>query len=235
MSPDGSKKSTPEERLLSLIRGKQAPVARPAAEAYAPIAAGRPPARPVDSGHPALAGRARPGFRPTGSSRGASRVSARSSSPLWALNLGLSALILAECAVLVRVVVSPLEATAVETPSAVAPHVAAEKTPVPKEEPLPSLAQAVSRPLFQLQGGTGGGGGRPAASPSDQSKTLSARLSLIGVVSGNPPQAIIEDSQTKKSYFVSAGQTVVEGATVLEVRDNHVVLDLNGERIDLAL
>lgn len=57
----------------------------------------------------------------------------------------------------------------------------------------------------------------------------------MGIVSGNPGQAIIEDSQTKKTHFVTVGQVVVEGAVVEQVLDHHVILDLDGEKIDLTL
>jgi len=60
-------------------------------------------------------------------------------------------------------------------------------------------------------------------------------LTLMGIVSGNPAQAIIEDAETKKTYFVTPGQMVVDGAVLERVLDNRVVLDLNGEKIDLTL
>ena len=64
---------------------------------------------------------------------------------------------------------------------------------------------------------------------------MAARLTLMGIMAGNPGQAIIEDSQTKKTYFVTVGQGVVEGAVVEKILDNRIQLDLAGEKIELSL
>ena len=50
-----------------------------------------------------------------------------------------------------------------------------------------------------------------------------------------PPQAIIQDSETQKTYFVSAGQTVIENVIVRDVQRNRAVLDAGGARIELSL
>ena len=57
----------------------------------------------------------------------------------------------------------------------------------------------------------------------------------MGIVAGNPSQAILEDSKTGKTYFVSVGQSAVDGAVLEEVRDNRVVLSVGGERFELGL
>ena len=57
----------------------------------------------------------------------------------------------------------------------------------------------------------------------------------MGIVSGDPGEAVIEDAETKKTYFVTTGQAVVEGATLERVLDNRVILDLGGEKIELTL
>ena len=72
-------------------------------------------------------------------------------------------------------------------------------------------------------------------SPSGTVMSLVARLTLTGIVEGDPAQAIIEDSETKKTYFVTAGQVIVGGAILEKVGDTGVVLNLAGERIDLTL
>jgi type II secretory pathway component PulC len=64
---------------------------------------------------------------------------------------------------------------------------------------------------------------------------LVTRLTLSGIVAGDPAQAIIEDTETKKTYFVTAGQPVAEGAVLDQVESNRVILDLNGEKITLSL
>ena len=66
-------------------------------------------------------------------------------------------------------------------------------------------------------------------------KELAARLNLMGIVAGDQPQAIIEDSQTHKTYFVISGQAVSEGAVVEKVLENRVILSIDGETIELTL
>jgi hypothetical protein len=102
--------------------------------------------------------------------------------------------------------------------------------------PIPSLAQSASRPLFTASPDVSeatSAGPRPA--PSGSAALLASRLILLGIIAGNPGQAIIEDSQTKKTYFVSPGQAVVGGAVVDQVQDNRVILDVQGEKIELTM
>ena len=71
--------------------------------------------------------------------------------------------------------------------------------------------------------------------PSGSANLLSSRLTLMGIVSGEPAQAIIADSQTQKTYFVSVGQPVAEGAMLEQILDNRVILNYSGEKIELTL
>ena len=97
---------------------------------------------------------------------------------------------------------------------------------------MPSLTASAARALFAPSAFTADASHAP---PSVSAKLLASRLTLMGIVSGNPAQAIIEDSQTQKTYFVTTGQAVVEGAVLEQVLDNRVVLDLGGEKIELTL
>jgi len=99
----------------------------------------------------------------------------------------------------------------------------------------PSIAATASAGLFKPAQPVESAASGAGINPSPSAKQLAARLTLKGIVSGNPPQAIIEDAETKKTYFVSVGQAVVEGALLEQVLDNRVILNLNGEKIDLAL
>jgi len=103
---------------------------------------------------------------------------------------------------------------------------------------IPSLAESAGPALF-TPSATGPAststGTTVRVAPSVGATTLASRLTLLGIVPGEPSQAIIEDSQTKKTYFVSPGQPIVEGAVLDQVLDNHVILDLQGEKIELTL
>jgi len=104
---------------------------------------------------------------------------------------------------------------------------------------IPPLSQSAPRPLFgSLIATTGSGGTAGSAhsqAPSESAQELSARLSLMGIMSGEPPQVIIQDTKTQKTFFVSPGQTVVDGATLKSVLENRVILELRGEEIELTL
>ena len=123
-------------------------------------------------------------------------------------------------------------------PLSATPEVVA--TPIP-EPPL--LAAGVTRSLFAeppmqkhpTQPGDKAPGADPAELRRKAAAQLAVRLTLLGIVSTIPPQAIVEDSQTKKTYFVTTGQSVVEGAVVEEIKEGQIILDLEGEKITLNL
>ena len=220
MSLDGSKTASPEERLLRLIRDKQ-PIAVQVPVRTAPS---------VTAGRPGLSGM---GWR----------------LPAWwltALNVGLGGVVAGELIVAFFIFATPARPTKPSTPSR---RVAPSERLSPRASPpgprtggmangvadaVPSLASAVSRPLFQTVG-TELIPGSAAMAPSAQAGAVTARLTLMGIVTGNPPQAIIEDAQTKKSYFVTVGQGLLEGVTVEAIRPDRVVLNLHGEKIELSL
>lgn len=206
MSPSGSgKQPTPEERLLKLIRAQQAPPAKSSANAPSSL---------------------------TGKVKAAPKRVEVASSPfsgktiaIWALSF----LLLAEIGYLIYEVQKPLPVVDAQVPP---PKYVSEKDLDLPQPPL-SLAQSTQGELFvppvivaakpERQG------------PSEAIKDLSARLTLMGVIEGDPPQAIIEDSATQKTHFSMQGQMVVEGAYLVEVKSNAAVLELDGEKIFLNL
>ncbi len=202
MSPDGSQKPLPEERLLRLIRGK------PARSSAAAIA------------------------RPAGAQwrirfQGAPWMTLA----IWGLGFMLAIELVLVAVQLARPVPS---VTPRIVPSEASSASGGEEALL---SPLPSLSESASQLLFTSPAIAGSSGGGPAlpAGPSQTGKLLASRLTLMGIMSGEPPQAIIEDSETKKTYFVTTGQAVTEGATLEQVLDNRVILDLNGEKIELSL
>ena len=211
MSPDGSITPPPEEKLLRLIRAK-----------------GPKPAEPRSS-------QGRGGF---GLASALGRTEPRlpwTKLAVWMLSLLLGA----EVVALVLYAMRPLPAVSI--PAAAEPAALPAAASGPAGPTLPSLAASASRPLFAVPAGAAfssgafpGGAGSPAP-PSATAKAVAARLTLTGIVPGTPAQAIIEDTQTQKTYFLSVGQAVVEGAVLEQVLDNRVVLDLQGEKIELTL
>lgn len=214
MSPDGSVKPPPEEKLLRLIRGKAA--AKPAPESA--------PMSPQAVAAAAVSVRAQ-------------RVELGPEWSQWPIG-ALAAILAAEAVALVILLAWPVPKPAVPViPQAVVSTgpqpVDPSMSPMPE---IPSISAAASRAVFAPSaGGAASGGTTVIAAPSGSATLLSGRLTLMGIVSGNPPQAIIGDSQTQKTHFVSVGQPVAEGAVLEEILDNRVILNYSGERIDLNL
>ena len=58
--------------------------------------------------------------------------------------------------------------------------------------------------------------------------------SLSGVVSGESPQAIIEDKKSRKAYFLNKGQYLGE-FRIEDIMEGKVILDFNGQKFELSL
>jgi len=183
----------------------------------------------VAAGAPAPAGAGTVGVAAVSTAAGARATAGRLSGWRWpqVATVSLSVILGLEVIVLAVQLLRPVPALEQPVPAP------ATGEPVGPPE-MPSLARAASRPLFVTSIET-----RPSSpsrqAPSQSAKQLASRLSLLGIVAGESPQAIIEDSETKRTYFVTAGQTVVEGAVVEEVLDNRVILNLQGEQVEIAL
>ena len=202
---------TPEEKLLRLIRGKAASAQPAAASAGAPAPSlpRRVTGWPISGWQWVLAG---------------------------TVVLGL--VLAVEVAALVVQLTRPvptiqIPSTTGTTATATPSDPSAASAPV--VEPIPSLAQATARPVFTAPVATRAPSTGASSAPSQDAKALAGRLTLTGIITGDPPQAIIEDSETKKTFFVSPGQVVVDGAVVDRVSENRVVLNLQGEKVELGL
>lgn len=210
MSPDGSAKLPPEEKLLQLIRGRT--VKRPGSQPVQSAASAVPVAVVIR--------RPRAGF----------------SFPWSSVAVGVLSVVLAiEIVGLILEAFWPLPPITTPRLPSVGSSAGSSKT-VTFEE-MPSLSASVSRPLFaaSVANSSMGTDQTAHAAPSVTAQLLAARLTLMGIVAGNPAQAIIEDSQTKKTYFVKVGQPVVEGAVLENVLEHRAILNLNGEKIELTL
>ncbi len=236
MSPDGSK-SPPEERLLKLIRGKALPGAGPQGGSASATPTSESPA-PVSRTATEAMSVSAPNMRMP--------VTVTLGLPGWWLRVvqvALGAVIVGELVTLVVVLTRPtptIASTAITptTPPSVAPSTTVQELTAP----VPSIAAAVSRPMFISHTGAAasspGTAVRPIGSPSADAKALVSRLSLTDIMDMGPgysAQAIIEDAQTKKTFVVTTGQSLIEGLVVSEIRNNRVMLDLNGEVIELSL
>lgn len=209
MSPAGSTNPLPEERLLKLIRAKVAPASA--------SAGGQTSAAPASA-------------------------AARASRPSWfpiAL-AGLSLVLVVQLGMLLQQLLAPAPTVsalpAPDSAPAGAPVVGGSDDPLLE---VPLLSQSAPQPLFgsliATTASAGASGSAHSQGPSQSAQDLSARLSLMGIMGGEPPQVIIQDTKTQKTFFVSPGQAVVDGATLKSVLENRVILELRGEEIELSL
>jgi len=61
-----------------------------------------------------------------------------------------------------------------------------------------------------------------------------ANLNLLGIIKGDNTQAIIEDKNLKKTFFLYKGDSIGD-LKVYDIKDNVVILDYNGEKIELNI
>ncbi|MCX7662037.1 MAG: hypothetical protein N2Z79_05095 [Candidatus Omnitrophica bacterium] len=59
-------------------------------------------------------------------------------------------------------------------------------------------------------------------------------LTLLGIISGEPNQAIIEDKRNNKTYFLKEGEFLGE-LQVKSIKEGRVILEYRGREIDLFL
>lgn len=66
------------------------------------------------------------------------------------------------------------------------------------------------------------------------SQDLLKDITLLGIVSGENPQAIIEDKKTQKTWYLNKGQFIGE-LKVIDITEGKIVLDFNGQVFELNL
>jgi type II secretory pathway component PulC len=59
-------------------------------------------------------------------------------------------------------------------------------------------------------------------------------LSLVGIIAGAVPQAIIEDKKSKKTYYVNTGQYIGE-IQIDDIQEGKIVINHNGSRFEMYL
>lgn len=118
------------------------------------------------------------------------------------------------------------------------PGVSSEKIEEPKleskEEPSPyeSYLQGIrNRQIF----GSPVVSSQQAAAPTGAADAdLIKDINLVGIISSDPPQAVIEDKRAQKTYYVSKGQFI--GAFQVEdIQEGKIILNYKGQRYELYL
>ena len=72
------------------------------------------------------------------------------------------------------------------------------------------------------------------AAPAAASLDAIKNYSLLGVISGENPQAILEDKKTKQTLYLQKGQSLGE-FKVKDVQDGKIILESGGETAELSI
>lgn len=96
----------------------------------------------------------------------------------------------------------------------------------PYEFYLQGLGQ---RQIFSSQASPGG-----AAALSAADADLIKDINLVGIISGDNPQAVIEDKKIQKTYYLNKGQFMGE-LQIEDIREGKIILNYKGQRYELYL
>ncbi|MDD5449605.1 MAG: hypothetical protein PHO42_03295 [Candidatus Omnitrophica bacterium] len=114
------------------------------------------------------------------------------------------------------------------------------------EKPAPQKIEEPARPPFNYYSESVGARNifSPAIKDDSQGQApqeegpkledIKSQLSLLGVVSGAEPQAIIEDKRTQKTYFLNKGSTF-DDIRVGDILENKVILFYKDKEFELVL
>lgn len=203
--------SSPEEKLLRLIRGEKKPKDKvlPRDEGQRTAA---PPQKRIAAPQPKVG-----------------------SDYIRFVNIGLIAVLVVIAGALLADAInfrSKRQAYVAET----APKPAEEPTPQPQPQPPSDVSgnsdALISRDLFRPPiAAPANNAANIIAQPSYEKLK---DLSLKGIIAGDKPQAIIEDEKNKKSYFLYKGESVND-IKVEDIQTDRVILRVNGEVLELTL
>jgi len=76
--------------------------------------------------------------------------------------------------------------------------------------------------------------GAGATQPAAVNVDLLKDINLIGIISGENPQAIIEDKKSSKTYYVSKGQ-FIQDIEVADIQEGKIIVNYRGQRYELYL
>lgn len=63
---------------------------------------------------------------------------------------------------------------------------------------------------------------------------LGKDISLVGIIAGDNPQAVVEDKKTQKSYYLGIGQFIGE-YQVVDIQEGKVIVNYRGQNFELYL
>ncbi len=120
----------------------------------------------------------------------------------------------------------PAEAEPAEEAQRAGQEALAEKEPAIEEEAPPELRELFGAPVTRETA--------PIAEEGPPITELAKDLALVGVISGDNPQAIIQNKKTRQSFYVYAGESVLE-FKIKQIDKATVILEHKGETLKLSL
>lgn len=78
---------------------------------------------------------------------------------------------------------------------------------------------------------------KPKAQKNEKIPTISEQatgLNIVGILDGDPPQAIIENTKDRQIYYLSENQKIND-ITIKTVKRNSVILTFNDEELELSI
>ncbi|MDD5072495.1 MAG: type II secretion system protein N [Candidatus Omnitrophica bacterium] len=219
--------TSPEEKLLRLIRGEKKPKNRPA---------------PLQERESSVPGEREAGPAPAGQDRRTAPPQLKSGDHVKFINITLITVLIVIAAVLLIDVISfnlkrpayipePAKGAAVRQEPQIgsASPVQADPSSVSVEiQDNPALL--ASKDLFKASPVQAAPAARPAQASFDKLKDFT----LKGIIAGDKPQVILEDGKNKKSYFLYKGDSL-DNIRVEDIQSDKVILSINGEVLELTL
>jgi len=80
----------------------------------------------------------------------------------------------------------------------------------------------------------GAGSYAPTEIPDSADAEQAANLGLVGIIPGDNPQAIVEDKKNQKTYYLIKGQTIND-IVMEDIGSDKVTIEYRGKRINLFL
>lgn len=109
-----------------------------------------------------------------------------------------------------------------------------ENIPIkPKQEvkPFESYLDSVKKQKIFSSGISGDDTSKPAKAASAD---LIKDINLVGIISGENPQVIIEDKKAQKTYYLNKGQFIGD-IEVSDIQEGKIILNYNGQKYELYL
>ncbi|MCG8431511.1 MAG: hypothetical protein MJA29_10110 [Candidatus Omnitrophica bacterium] len=95
------------------------------------------------------------------------------------------------------------------------------------------LARVAERDIFRMGGRRKVAEDQPEAGPSSKFMEATGDLRLVGISWSDDPDVMIEDIARHVTFFLKQDETMESGITVKEIRKESVILEFEGERLEL--